>query len=384
MTACGGSKQTPDELNNLKKGTEEEGNNLPVEDRFALEIDTDAYYKFSEGEDVEVKVYARSMYPKSVFELELLNPQDFPKIQISSEEGNEGLDKKAILTMKWKVPQGFAKKNNGGEPDLYFSFAVATKGYLTKGIPNDRRVTKDVMVILASTSKNVPSITKVVPVTGVKEGTNASLIKVHVTDVDGQPELIILPNTKNNYAINGASYLQPQTPVQDPATPNGWIFDVKVDLANVEITQSSGTAYYDIAAYSSGSGNISSIVTGNFTIWTSISQPVNTWTKEVNFKVNSPNIYTFTVTDPKGEGQISAAFASSCAGIAGSPQCSCKSILGISGKSGGAAQCTISWFPPANLAGSEQSFSFNFSNKSAIPGDTDVKTVQFTGKIKLN
>lgn len=389
LTACGGTGSDPMEdqskpVQDAKPDdSKEEVVTLKPELKTAMEIKTKPYYTFSEGEVAEIKVSATSSYAAKYY-LEVTNLSDFDKAQVTSEEGDQGTGKNATLTMKWKVPKGLSISSDG---QMKLSLAVHTKGFTSKGLADDRTVTKDVLIMLSSISVNKPVVTKVMPLgTAVKENTASSTFKVYVTDEDAidldgsRPTLVIMPPQSG---INGASYLVPKPAVKDPSAPNSWVFDVSVNLLNMEVTQKNGTAFFDVAAFSPRSGNMSNPVTGSYDIWTSVSKPMTSWTEDVGFKLNTVSSYTFTVSDPKGEGQITASFATNCSSLPGAPQCSCVSIDGVNGNPNGAAQCTITWAPPNAFLYWEQVFVISVTNKSSVPGDKEQQTVQFNGKIKF-
>lgn len=391
ISACGGTKQDPldgqsDDVKNGKAPGIAEAPKKKPADSNVLKIDGPDSLVVQEGEEREITFTARSLFVEDTeyaLEFTSAGAAEYKNATVTSKPGNSAKGELASITIKWKVPKGLAA---GQVTDT----ALVVSAYTTN-LKAIYSVEKNVTVFISSNSKNVPNITKVeVPVDPIKENTNKSIIKVYVTDNDSsdvvgrRPSLIIMPDTSG---ANGAAYLVPaKNPVKDPALANSWIFDVVVDLTNAEMTAYSANAKFLVAA-TSYLGRLSAFKSASYSVWTSVSQPVSSWQEIVYFKRQQANSYTFIVTDPRGEGLIDAKFTTNCSALEGKPVCDCKSIAGVSGKSKGAAQCSITWTPPAGggifFAATPYTISVSVTNQSPITNDKDNKVQIFNGVIQL-
>jgi hypothetical protein len=388
LTACGGTKQDPlaDQSQAVKDGIPPGGPEkakekpLPAD---VLKIDGPDFFSFDEGEEASITINARSMFDDSQYTLEIVNKDDFKTAKIVTVGGDTTKDQLANLNILWKVPKGTGA-------DYYSSTDLEVNVYTTN-LPENYSFKKTFKIFINSDSKRVPEVIRAdVPAVAIKENATGTF-KIYVkdedaTDVNGaRPSLFF---TADNFvsSVNGSSFLSvSKEPTPDPTTPNVWVFEVNANLSKAEITAGNVSAKYFVYA-KSRFGKVSNPYNGNFPVWTSVTTPISSWTEAVNFTRNQPNSYSFTVTDPKGEGEIQANFTTNCATLENAPTCTCKPVNAFSGKFKGAAQCTIKWTPPQGFGlffSTTQTFTVNVTNLSPVSGDTDKKVQQFNGVINL-
>jgi hypothetical protein len=387
LTACGGTKQDPfaDQSQAVKDGIPPGGPQKAQEKPLAsdvLKIDGPDFFSFDEGETATININARSMFDDSLYTLEIANKDDFKGAKVVSVEGDTKTGQVANLNIVWTVPKGTGS-------DYYSSVDLEVNVYTTN-LPENYSFKKTFKVFVNSDSKRVPEVIRAEVPAAIKENSTGTF-KVYVRDEDASDVSGARPTlffTADNFAssVNGSSFLSvSKEAVKDPTTPNVWVFEVTANLSKAEITSGTTTAKYYVYA-KSRFGKVSNPYNGTFPVWTSVTTPISSWTEAVNFTRDQINSYSFTVTDPKGEGEIQANFVTSCASMENAPTCTCKQVNSFTGKFKGAAQCTIKWTPPKGFGlffSDTATFTVNVTNLSPVNGDTDKKVQQFNGVINL-
>lgn len=384
FVGCGGTKQDPyaDQSDAVKKAhayVKPEPKEKPLATD-VLRIDGTDYYIFQEGVEGTIDLKSRCLFDKTEYFLEVLNQGAFQGMQVITTPGDTGNNQMAELHIKWTPPKGITYDN---AVSLNLETQIYTKGVMTDGKSDDLSHKKNFAIIIYKESLAIPEIISIDPVPGpVKEGATSHFL-VKVKDMDStnsvRPSLVALTDF---LYINGSPYLKWNDPVQDQNDPAIWKFDVVVDLKNAELTTSTGSADFSLAVLSAA-GKKSAPKKGKFTVWTSVTSPVTSWTEEVSFTIGQKNTHTFTVIDPRGEGVLTTKFLTSCSALPGAPQCTCNLQKGVTGKLDSAATCSINWTVPVDATLGNVQIQYEIQNSSPVFGDKDFKKPTFTGNIRL-
>lgn len=383
LTACGGTEQDPlaDENENVQNG-EPPGAPKPPEEKplpsDVLRIDSSDgadYFVFREGVEQQVEIRARSSFNDVQYVVEFVNLDQFKNATSEVVGGDSAKSVDATATFKWTPAKGQVLAD-------VVTYQLEAKVYTTN-LANQYVYIKKFQVFIYKENFSIPQILSISPVVGaVKEGTTSSFT-VKVKDVDAtpqsKPDLLVMTSFTDK---NGAPYLKWGVPTQDPQDATVWIFNVSIDLKNVEITNSANKAELSIAAVSAADKK-SVAQKVSYNVWTAMMPPITSWLEPVTFKIGQNNHFDFTILDPKGEGSLTSSFITQCAMLQGAPLCTCVNKVGIAGKANTLAACSIDWNVPAGIAFQEQQIVYTSENKSTLPGDTDKKAVSFSGKITL-
>lgn len=380
LTACGGTEQDPlDSLPpEVQNGQLPSKPKPPKEKPMAsdvLRIDGADFFVFRENMEQEIAIRARSTFENVTYKVEITNLDQFKGATTEAVDGDAAKDTQAEVSFKWTPAKGLVFAD-------VVTYTLDTIVYTTN-LEENYSFKKSFNIFIYKETFNVPQILSMEPVLGaVKEGATAQF-KVKVKDLDGTPTTMPNLMALTDYTQkNGAPYLSWDPPVQDPNNADNWLFTVKINLANVEITTGADTAEFSIAAVSAA-GKKSNPSKGSFNVWSSITPPITSWLDVVEFKVGQSNHFDFSILDPRGEGKLSTSFLTSCATLPGAPACNCVLKVGVSGKANTLAACSIDWAVPSDISVQEQQIVYNAQNKSTLTGDAETKNVNFSGKIKL-
>lgn len=383
LTACGGTKQDPfaDESEPVKNGQVPGKPAPPDEKPLSQDVlriysaEGGDYFVFREGVEQEIEIRATSSFNDVQYAVEISNLDQFKNATSETTEGDSSKGTGATATFKWAPPKGQVIAD-------VITYQLEAKVY-TMNFTHEYVYIKKFQVFIYKENFAIPEIVSISPVAGaVKEGKTSSFT-VTVKDIDAtpstQPDLLAMTSYADK---NGAPYVSWNAPVQDAVNPTLWRFTVSVNLVDVEITNGQNKAELAIAAVSAA-GKKSQAQKVSYNVWTSIMAPSTSWIEPVAFKIGQKNRFDFTILDPKGEGELKANFITPCAALPGAPQCTCANKVGVTGKANTLAACTIEWNVPADIPFQEQQILYTGENKSTLPGDVDVKTVPFNGKITL-
>lgn len=380
MVACEFTEQDPlaKESDSVKKGEVPSKAKPPEEKPLpsdVLRIDGADYFVFRENVEQEISIKGRSAFDQVKYNIEITNPDDFKGATIEMVEGDVALDLQAEVKFKWTPPKGIVYSD-------VISYTLDTMIYTTN-LSENYSFKKSFNIFIYKETFVIPEVLSVDKVTSaVKEGSTAKF-KVTVLDADGTnstpPNLMALTDFTDK---NGAPYLSWAKPTQDPSDPTIWVFDVTIDLRNVEITAGSNIAQFSIAAVSSA-GKKSPPKKGQYTVWSSIMAPVTSWLDAVEFKIGKDNHFDFSIIDPRGEGKLTAQFITTCSSLPGAPICACTAKVGVSGKANTLSACSIDWSVPADTIPQDLKILFKAENSSTLFGDSEKKVVNFAGLLKL-
>ncbi len=346
-----------------------------------LKIDyTAGGYVFREGIETEITITGRSMFDESMFELEAVNLAEFKDATVSTIAGDKIAGAPASLTFKWKPPVGFVF---GDKLVVTLEVSIATTN-----LAENYSYKINIPIFIYNETFAVP---KILSVTGlpqkVKEAGTAAKFRVDLedfesTDANGErPSLLFLSKSTG---ISLAPFIKIDKTTLIDAKTGRWYFDVSINLADLEITKSTSTGYFDVVALS-GNAIQSNPYNVVLPVWTSISVPMTTWTENVVFKAGS-NTYTFTVFDPKAEGQMTVDFVTQCSliGTQSKPSCACKAVSAGFGKPQTTYICTIQWDVSASEMLGNNVIQYRAKNSSPIATDIDFKEQTFQGIIQVN
>lgn len=369
--------ESADVQNGKAPGKEKEPPKKPVAQDVLL-IDASDSYTFREGIEQEITINGRSMFDESIYEMEISNVQDFKDAVVTSTPGDKKAGVMASIKFKWKPPVGFVILDK-----MYVDLDVTIS---TKDLAENYIHKKTIKLFVYNESYAVP---KILSVTGVpqniKESGGAKSFKVLVEDyeskdVNGErPSLLFL---SKSVGLSLVSFVKVDKLTYMGPTKGQWLFDVSVNLNGLEMTPFKSPGYFDIYAVSANSvqSNPSNV---SLEVWTSIGSPISSWVDPIEFKIGVENNYTFTVLDPKAEGNMTVNFKTQCGFLDGSPVCSCKAAPVTFGKPKSVYHCSIQWTVPETAVAGTQSLSYEAQNSSPITGDFDFKTQTFNGTIQL-
>lgn len=377
LSACGGKQQNPfsEASEDIKHG-KPPGANTDTKDEkpdppTVLKVDGPAHYVFQQGEELEITIPARSLYPKSQYKVEITNLDAFKGATQETVDGNTETKTMAQVKMKWTPPK-----------DLFFDDKTALTlnvRIYTTNLDEDFSNIESKLIYVYKSNYSIPQIVKITPPAKPIKENSVGTILIQVRDEDGldatyPPTLDFGPASFS--AMNAAAFLVPQSPTQELKDPAVWNFKVDVRLPNTVTTDSQVMSYYVSAV--SHFGRKSPASAGNFTAWTSIVPVVSSWSGPVEFKIGASNRHQFTVIDALQEGIVSVNLKTSLAGLPGAPTLGCAKAATQSEQI-----CTINWNVPADATVGDHQLSFDLVNKSPITGDTDMNTKAFSGLIKL-
>lgn len=347
-----------------------------------LKIDfTPGGYVFREGVETEITITGRSMFADSLFQLEAVNLAEFKGATVSSIAGDKIAGVPASLTFKWKPPVGFVFNDK-----LVVTLEVSIA---TTNLEENYSYKTNVPFLIYNEAFSVPKILNVTNLPKqVKESGVVSKFRVDIEDfesrdVNGErPSLLFLSKSTG---VSLAPFIKVDKTTLIDIKAGTWFFDVSINLTDIEVTKSVSTGYFDVVALSGNSvqSNPSNVV---LPVWTSVSRPMTTWTEAVVFKVGTTNSYSFTVLDPKAEGQLEAEFVTQCStiGVQSKPTCSCKIEAPVVGKTQSTQVCTIQWDVMATEPVGNKIFQYKAKNRSPVAGDVDFKEQVFQGTLQLN
>ncbi|MBY0383932.1 hypothetical protein K2X05_02145, partial [bacterium] len=280
------------------------------------------------------------------------------------------------IKFKWKPPVGFV---------------IADKMYVDLELKVTAKNFTDVYVNLKTVKLFIYNesyaVPKILSVTGVpqniKEAGGTKTFKVVVEDYESKdingerPSLLFL---SKGVGLSLVSFVKVDKLTFAVPAKGQWVFDVSVNLNGLEMTSSKSTGYFDIYAVSANSiqSNPSNV---SLEVWTSMGFPTSSWSDSVEFKIGVENSYTFSVLDPKAEGNLNVKFTQ--CGSLGGPVCDCKAASVGVGKPKSIFNCSIKWTVPETALEGTESFSYKAQNSSPISGDVDFKDQDFSGTIRL-
>jgi hypothetical protein len=345
-----------------------------------LKVDfTAGGYVFREGIESEFTITGRSMFDESMFQMEAVNIAEFKDATVTTVAGDKIAGVPASLTFKWKPPVGFVFSDK-----LVVTLEVSIS---TTNLAENYSFKTNIPILIYNEAFAVP---RILSVTGlpqkVKEAGLASKFRVDIEDLESKdvngerPTLLFLSKSSG---ISLAPFIEVVKTTKE-LTPGKWSFEVSINLADVEITKASNTGYFDVVAIS-GNSVQSNPYNVALQVLTSVSLPITTWTEAAVFKVGSNNTFSFTVLDPKAEGQLSVDFVTQCAsiGVLSKPTCSCKVVGPTFGKPQSTQICTIEWEVAANEMVGNKFIDYKAKNSSPVTTDNDYKELTFQGKIQL-
>ena len=381
IAACTKGSFTQDPLANqddaikkaVKPGQDKAKINKPVESD-ALRIDSDDFFSFKEGVDSGAKlILARLLTPVEGqpakagvdFDLSIKNLQDFPGATFDPLTGN----------FAWVPPQGTVDNGMMRETQLIVEVYTRATPILTRSKKINIFVTRDA---------SDPEIVSISGLSGRLHEGDLTEFTITVKDPDsvnndaGRPRLLIVSGTagKSNIAQWVAQSSTAQTnPVQDPTDPNKWVYTMRLDLRDAEVTNDEGNYDFGVIVVNR-SGLTSSPMKQSVRIATSVRKPQITWRDAIEIVSGQPNTTNFTAFDPQGEGAVSVLFNNCPTGA------TCNCYQPSYGR--GSAQCSVSWKPSATTRTSDYTLSLTVTNTSANYSDPNLKsTVQFNPRFHI-
>lgn len=349
-----------------------------------LRIDASDFYSFREGLEQEITISARNMFDDSQYEIEVSNLSDFKDATVTKVAGDTKAGTNASLTFKWKPPVGFVPKDTIIYPlDITVYTVNNQEKYVT---------TKSVPLFVYNEVNVIPEIVSISQLpTFIKENDSSKYFKVRIKDVDSDPTgttlvptLQLQNKSLSSSSISIAPFLRVYSTQIFDAAQSLWDITVEVNLGGLELTPLKIMGYFDIYAISAR-GVRSNPMSQSIFVWTSVTSPATSWGQDQTFKIGAMNRYSFTVADPKGEGQISvtSAIANQCAQLGSGASCSCQPSVGVLGKMGSAVQCTLVWMTAPDATPGRYQIIYYAVNTSPISGDTETKQAPFIGVINL-
>ena len=364
-------------LNPVPPGGEQRKPNKPVPSE-ALRIDSDQYFSFKEGVPSDPRaITGHLLIPAGEdeaqvgvdFNLAIANIDEFPGATFDQISGK----------FAWTPPIGTVDRATTREMflDVEMTTTGSTKLFTNKKIP-----------IYITRAENDPEVVSVDGLTGrIREGESRDFT-ITVKDPDsvdrdgGRPRVLVVAsaNGKNNAAqmvttnVNGS---QPN-PSKDPADATKWIFRMRLETTDQEITVSQSTLSFGVIAVSRH-GKMSAPKTTDVQFITGLTAPRMSWKEVIEIPSGQPAVINFTVFDPKFEGRLTAS-VTRCAG----PGAVCKCVPQSTWNSSSVI-CTLTWTPPTISWPSSGTFYVDVTavNSSPVSSDPQKQTQNLTGTIRV-
>lgn len=349
----------------------------------ALWIDADDNFEFKEGAANSVVTIGARVSSELLghdpvlgqdYTLSIDNLADFPGASFDAPTGQ----------LTWSPRPGFVQSNY--TRNVHFDVTLTTK------FSPIRKTTKSILAVVTR-SKIDPSIVSIedLSVNPIHEG-EARVFKVVVRDphADDQDDMrpLLTVVASDNTKPSAAGYITQQkgmgtaNPTRDPNDPTLWNFNLVIDLRNKELTTGKTTLGFGLVA-TSRYGEASPIKTGNATVITSLNDPLVTWpdSQPIDVVAGKENTVTFSVFDPKAEGNLSVNFTTRCdVTLGGAATCSC-AAQPVSASGIVTNLCTIRWSAPA-IAPSAP-FEIDFSSLNQSKYDSQQKQTPFVRYLRV-
>lgn len=281
----------------------------------------------------------------------------------------------------------FAWTPEVGTVDTDFNRMMTLKVALetTKGIAKSTRRNFNVFVLRQFNDpmiEDVDTLSAVLSADPMHEGEYREF-DVWVQDPDasdsseGNPRLLV---TNAQYGRDIGPFVSVlRGPYRDPKDPKRWRFRMALDLNGAELTKTYNTMVFGLMAVSQF-GHLSAPQTVRVKVLTKVVAPVFSWggfdDPPITFYADQDNSMSFTVSDPKQEGVVSA----HCIDIPDGAKCECGFT---SDYKRSVATCTISWHPVGSASIGQHSIRGTVTNQSPVDSDPDGESAQFNGRINV-
>ncbi len=341
----------------------------------ALRIDTEDFFNFTEELTSQFYIKGMVYIDKADFEISIENMDQFPGAKFNTTDN----------VFEWTPPAGFIT-------DFSTKRMSITIVMTTKNVTPVRIKKKTVPVFITpSTTSKTPKIVSVKfdqDKTSVREGEilNFDVVVKDITAVDadgGRPSLTFLPTADGSVeaasivSMRDLSYPR-KNPEVDPNDKTLWTFKMQVNLISREITTSKARMRF-VMVTTSRFNVQSQPEYANLDILTNIQVPAISWNQPQEFKAGAKNSFTFTVYDPRGEGDPVFTMQTDCSKI--HPKLVCGTCVAKNeALLGRVLYCPISWDIPADYietTGKEYvNFQMSLSAKSKVYGDNYTSAMQ--------
>lgn len=364
-------------LNPQPPGRDERKPNKPIPSE-ALRIDSDQYFSFKEATPSEPRtITGHLLIPAGEeeaqvgvdFNLSIANLDEFPGATFDQMTGK----------FAWTPPIGTVDRATTRE--MFLEVEMTTTGS-TKLFTNKK------IAIYITRAENDPEIVSVDGLTGrIREGESRDFT-VSVKDPDavdrdgGRPRVLVVAsaNGKNNAAqmVSMVTSSSQPNPTKDPADASKWIFRMRLETTDQEITVSQATLSFGVIAISRH-GKMSAPKTTDVQFITGLTPPRMSWKEVIEIPSGQPAVVNFTVFDPKFEGRMTATFTR-CAG----PGAVCKCVPQSTWNSSSVI-CTVTWTPPTISWPSSGTFYVELTavNSSPVSSDPQNQTQKLSGTIRV-
>ena len=336
----------------------------------SLQIDTDLFYEFVEGEEKEVVISSRALLPDTDYTLEiegLERRMDAAKATASADNHQQ--------TILWTPPQGWV----GDQAVRRTRITVALNAKRGKTHLSRR---KDVEIIVFRADMG-PEIIQVgeMPPKGIREGDSFNFeVKVRdpesvstTSPLTGKPPVLRLVETHESSSLTSMMSID-DDPKRDETDPQVWTFKVSISLSGEHnLTDDSDTHYFGLQAVNR---HLVPSETSKQTvvIRTSLKEPVVTWNEKdsVIFYEGKENYFSFSIIDRRGEGKTSIEWVTDWKKFPG------LMIACMDGDSSKDTDCHVAWTPkstPELDLPKIIEFEFKVFSRTTVTGDDLVKEV---------
>ena len=366
LTSCGSENPLSGKPRGVQEGNKP-GSSKPVgDDEQALRVVTQSDdFDFVEENAGKYVIEGQIFIPGATFELRIENLTDFPGATFD----------KATGIFEWAPPAGFVDTVTDKKMKLNVLM-------FTNNQTPVRRKPKSITVNISS-SRAAPEIVSISydnnPLSRMREGESVdfSIVVRDATGVnmpEGRPTLILgVINANYPYDPEDAGIIgyRNTTPEQNPLDKSLWTYRMKVDLRNREITNSSKNISIEVSALSRFKV-VSAEESIRLLVYSSLKQPSITWSGALQFKAGMKNSFTYSVFDPRGEGEVQHKLVTNCAMI--HPNLKCGPCSTTNDPTVGTIQvCPITWDIPSDylITGGRNSVTMDMdlSLKSKVFGD---------------
>lgn len=297
-----------------------------------LQIDTDDFYTFQEGTKGEFKITGRVLIQidgktpvlNKDYELNVDNISEFPGATFNKTTG----------MFSWTPPTDFVDQNYTRQVTMEVSIRTMRDSYARS----------EIVKVFVERLMTDPSIVSVDDLTAqpLREG-DIRAFRAVVFDPDAENTAKAMPQLMITNAQAGANIGSRvkvvSGPTRDTVNKSNWIFDLQIDLRDIEITKSEDTLQFGLMSVSRF-GRSSAPKSVPVKIKTLVSEPIISWPSgsSITFVAGQPNVATFTIMDPKSEGKVRLTFTQCPVGKTPAV-CRCQAV--------GQTQstCTIEWRP---------------------------------------
>jgi hypothetical protein len=366
---------------NVRKGEPPELNIKPLAPKplaeEALRIDSDDFYSFKEGIKGEISIGGRILQSINGqvavlgkdFLLSIENIKDFPGASFDPMTG----------VFVWTPGGDHSQEEYTRNAHLDIVLSTVASPILA---------TRKSINLFVARGEMDPAVLDVADLTSkaVREGESRQF-KVIVSDPDGldldnrRPRLLVVANTQGPSNVAHLVYVVDSkfsdvNPIQDPTDKSKWIFTVVIDVKDREVTKAAGNFSFSLVAVSRF-GRTSTPKRVDARIWTSVREPLISWSDTYDIFAGQENVIAFSVYDPQSEGQVSVNLFR-CDLLPGSPSCSCTDQ-----SRDGTQLCTIRWRVPSNASLGEYVIEGEALNQSKIVGDSLFYKKPFRRRVRI-